>query len=136
MINPCQAVQLLPQVKRTAFLESNMENNISLEELLAIIETKKPVFVKIGADWCSHCNRLDAFLNKTAPSNKEVMFVKITSDNPNNTQVLNYLQQVSGGAEISFIPVIMSFKDGKFYKREKPGFTERRVNELMTCLPA
>ena len=109
------------------------ESDISLERLQEIIATKRPVFIKIGADWCGHCRMLDDLLKRIVPSNKEIMFVKIDSDNPGNTQIIDYLKQASG-EDINWIPVIISFKDGKLYTREKSGFTERRVNELIARL--
>ncbi|MDR1538400.1 MAG: thioredoxin [Clostridiales bacterium] len=68
-----------------------------------------PVIVDFYADWCGPCKRLSPLLEEIATENKDK--VKVYKVNTDQNPDLAMEFQVMG------IPNVVSFKDGKMYKR-------------------
>ena len=74
-----------------------------------ISESKNPVIVDFYADWCQPCKRLSPLLEEIADENKEQISVYKVNTDQDPDLAIEY--------NVTGIPNIVSFRDGKLYKR-------------------
>ena len=74
-----------------------------------ISNSKNPVIVDFYADWCQPCKRITPLLEEIADENKDKLSVyKVNTDEDPDLAI---------EFSVTGIPNIVSFKDGKLYKR-------------------
>lgn len=85
-------------------------------------------FFEFGAPWCGYCNKLAPVWQNAANKYKgKAGFYKINVDNiPNATHT-----KAAGGEEISGLPTVIIFKDGKEIARERGGMSEEDFNKVV-----
>ncbi|MDR1560632.1 MAG: thioredoxin [Clostridiales bacterium] len=75
----------------------------------AVSDTTTPVIVDFYADWCQPCKRISPLLQEIADENQGKLNVyKINVDQE---------PEIAMEFNVTGIPNIVSFKDGKMYKR-------------------
>lgn len=73
-----------------------------------VLDSKKLVLADFNADWCGPCRMLRPILDELASTHEECKIVSINIDNEDEL-ALKY--------EVSSIPCLVVFKDGKEVKR-------------------
>lgn len=97
----------------------------SVEEFNKIKNGKGLSIVKIGADWCSFCKKMEPAFNKCAKQyGNKAKFYSIDADNKKLGPVLQE-EKILG------YPTILFFKDGKEESRERGGIAESELNILI-----
>ena len=103
-----------------------MEEGNNKEEFDKHIEDNTAVVADFWAPWCGPCKMVMPVLEKLSESYSTVKFVKVNVDDN---------KQLSSEYNISSIPSVLFFKDGKLSKTEigiKPqGTLEENVNSLL-----
>lgn len=83
-----------------------MKNVKSVDEFKKILSENKKVVVDFYADWCGPCKMMAPMFEAAANEVKDVVFIKLNVDE---------LQSVAQEFEVSSIPTVILFKDGKFF---------------------
>lgn len=83
-----------------------MKNVKSVDEFKKILSENKKVVVDFYADWCGPCKMMGPMFEAAANEVKDVVFIKLNVDE---------LQSVAQEFEVSSIPTVIFFKDGKFF---------------------
>ena len=85
--------------------ENNTINVTSMDELKTILDKSEvPVLLDFYADWCPHCKQLSPILEEQLMKHQNFKLVKINIDQH---------KQIAEKYEVSGIPHIFLFKDGK-----------------------
>lgn len=85
-----------------------MQNIKSVDEFKKILSENKKVVVDFYADWCGPCKMMSPMFEAAATEIKDVVFVKLNVDE---------LQSIAQEFEISSIPTMILFKDGKLFEQ-------------------
>lgn len=85
-----------------------MKNIKSVDEFKKILSENKKVVVDFYADWCGPCKMMSPMFEAAATEVKDVVFVKLNVDE---------LQSIAQEFEISSIPTMILFKDGKLFEQ-------------------
>lgn len=85
-----------------------MKNIKSVDEFKKILSENKKVVVDFYADWCGPCKMMSPMFEAAAIEVKDVVFVKLNVDE---------LQSIAQEFEISSIPTMILFKDGKLFEQ-------------------
>lgn len=85
-----------------------MKNIKSVDEFKKILSENKKVVVDFYADWCGPCKMMSPMFEAAATEVKDVFFVKLNVDE---------LQSIAQEFEISSIPTMILFKDGKLFEQ-------------------
>ncbi|MDR2649631.1 MAG: thioredoxin [Clostridiales bacterium] len=75
----------------------------------AISDSQNPVIVDFYADWCQPCKRISPLLEEIADENKGKLNVYKVNTDKDPALAMEF--------NVTGIPNIVSFKDGKLYKR-------------------
>jgi len=96
-------------------------------EFLETIKDKKNSFViaDFYAEWCMPCLMLAPVMESIAEKNKNIKFVKINVDEAKDLSI-QY--------QITTIPCVIFFKDGKEIDRVENGASEARIEEKIRTL--
>lgn len=92
-----------------------MKNIKSVDEFKKILSENKKVVVDFYADWCGPCKMMSPMFEAAATEVKDVVFVKLNVDE---------LQSIAQEFEISSIPTMILFKDGKLFEQSS-GFVPK-----------
>ncbi len=82
-----------------------------------VLESDKPVLVDFYATWCGPCKMMSPIVDKFAEENDNIKVCKIDTDEA---------MDISKEYGIMSIPCIISFKDGKEFKRNV-GLTDKNT---------
>lgn len=85
-----------------------MKNIKSVDEFKKILSENKKVVVDFYADWCGPCKMMSPMFEAAATEVKDVVFIKLNVDE---------LQSIAQEFEISSIPTMILFKDGKLFEQ-------------------
>ena len=85
-----------------------------------VLKSNEPVLVDFNADWCGPCKMLRPILEKIADENK----IKIVSVN------IDDQDELADKYEVSSIPCLVVFKDGKEIKREIGLMPEKKILKM------
>lgn len=85
-----------------------MQNIKSVDEFKKILSENKKVVVDFYAYWCGPCKMMSPMFEAAATEIKDVVFVKLNVDE---------LQSIAQEFEISSIPTMILFKDGKLFEQ-------------------
>lgn len=85
-----------------------MKNIKSVDEFKKVLSENKKVVVDFYADWCGPCKMMSPMFEAAATEVKDVVFVKLNVDE---------LQSIAQEFEISSIPTMILFKDGKLFEQ-------------------
>lgn len=96
-------------------------------EFNKIIKDKKNplVVVDFFAEWCSPCLMMAPVIESLAEKNKDVKFAKVNVDDNN---------ELAGKYEVSGIPCIIFFKNGKEVSRKVGAQPEESIQEEIDSL--
>jgi len=99
---------------------------LQTDSLDIIINTRAKVMVMFGTDWCGNCDILKPEFLKISQQkeNREIPFVFVNPDNFNNSREM---------VDLTNIPMIVAFKDGKNISQEFGNSTEI-VQKVLTKL--
>ena len=93
-------------------------NQIKTEqEFNNLISSNQTVVIDFYADWCGPCKMMAPFFEQVASEESSITFAKINVDE---------LEALSMRYEITSIPTIIIFKDGKLSKRHS-GFMNKET---------
>jgi thioredoxin 1 len=87
-----------------------------------ILESGVPVLVDFSADWCGACRAMSPILDNFENRNSNVKVVRVNVDK--NRDLAQYFQ-------ISSIPTLMVFKDGKLTARQSGVTDENTLQKLI-----
>lgn len=86
-----------------------------------ISKATKPIVVDFYADWCGPCKMIAPVLEELASENSDIQIFKINIDEN---------QDIAGKYSVMSIPTLISFKDGKEYKRNVGALPKPSILEL------
>lgn len=92
-----------------------METIQTREQFEEIIQSEEPVIVKVFADWCPDCKRLDMFLPEITEQFSNYKWFAANSDN---------IEGLAQDYEIMGIPSILIFLNGEKIAHQHSAFTK------------
>lgn len=92
----------------------------NFEEL--VINSKKPVLVDFWAAWCGPCRMLGPVIDELASEQDEVFVGKVNVDEQ---------PQLAAQFNVSTIPTVIAFKDGKVYNKSVGVVPKARLLSLV-----
>ncbi|MEK0451416.1 MAG: thiol-disulfide isomerase [Verrucomicrobiota bacterium] len=96
---------------------------ITKEYFAAEVEkSAKPVLVEFWATWCGPCRAIDPHLKAISEENKEVTIAKLNVDDN---------QELAKKFNITGIPCMILFKDGKEVSRLVGGVPKAKIEEFI-----
>jgi len=100
--------------------------NLETDSLNHYVQTLPRLMVMFGTDWCGNCDILKPEFLKISQQkeNREIPFVFVNPDNFNNSREM---------VDLTNIPMIVAFKDGKNISQEFGNSTEI-VQKVLTKL--
>jgi thioredoxin len=88
----------------------------------AALKADKPVIVDFSATWCGPCKMFAPIFHESAEENPEITFANIDVDAaPATAQKFN----------VQVVPTIISFKEGKEFKRVEGVLQKDRIKSLV-----
>jgi len=108
-------------------IKKDYVTEITPREFFEVIKDKKNnlVIADFYAEWCMPCLMLAPVMENIAEKNKSIKFVKINVDEAQNLSI-QY--------QITSIPCVIFFKEGKEADRIENGVTEARIEEKIDAL--
>jgi thioredoxin 1 len=94
------------------------KDNFSAE----VEKSKKPVLVDFWAPWCGPCRMIDPHLKAISNDNKDVVIAKLNVDDN---------KELSEKFNITGIPCMIIFKDGKEVGRLVGGVPKQKIEEFI-----
>ena len=94
------------------------KDNFSTE----VEKNKKPVLVDFWAPWCGPCRAIDPHLKAISNDNKEIVVAKVNVDDN---------KELSQKFNITGIPCMILFKDGKEVSRLVGGAPKEKIEEFI-----
>jgi thioredoxin 1 len=103
-------------------IKKDYVSEITPREFLETIKDKKNnlVIADFYAEWCMPCLMLAPVMESIAEENKSIKFVKINVDEA---------QDLSIQYQVTSIPCVILFKDGKEVDRIENGVSEAKIEE-------
>ena len=95
-------------------------NNENFDDV--VLKSEKPVLVDFNADWCGPCKMLKPMLEEIAAYDNKHKFVSINIDNE---------AELAEKYEVSSIPCLVVFKDGKEITRSIGLKTKDEIQEML-----
>lgn len=95
---------------------------ISEEEFINIKDYNKTLLVSFCADWCSPCRALVPVMESFSKSHKDIEVCKVDVDKS---------REFAKSLNVSSLPTIMLFKDGKEVARHKGLLDEDELAEFI-----
>ncbi|MDC3413139.1 thioredoxin family protein [Aquibacillus sp. 3ASR75-11] len=88
------------------------------------IHSEKPVVVKIFADWCPDCKRMDMFIGDILEEYRQYEWYEVNSDE---------IPDVAEEQEVMGIPSILIFQNGEKLAHQHSAFTKtpEQVREFL-----
>ena len=108
-------------------IKKEQVTELTPREFLEVIKDKKNnlVIADFYTEWCMHCLMMEPVIESIAERNKDIKFVKINVEEAQNLSI-QY--------QISTIPCIIFFKDGKEIGRVENNVNEARIEEKIKAL--
>lgn len=98
---------------------------LTQQSLPDVVEKEEMVLVDFWASWCGPCRMFAPTYEKAAAANTDIVFGSV------NTEQERGLAQE---AQISSIPTLMAFKNGKLVYRQAGALPARSLDELIQRL--
>lgn len=84
----------------------------------------KPVLVDFWAEWCSYCRKLDPTLTQLAKKHESDWIIgRVNVDEE---------KELTDRYEISTIPTLLVFRDGKLINQAVGGATRAQIEEMVS----
>lgn len=111
-------------VEKNRFLRDNKGmKDINTDEFeLEVLKAKGPVLVDFNAEWCGPCRMQKPILGVVAKQHPEIKVIGINIDNN---------QELAKEYQISTIPCIIAFKDGKQIARAEGVLSEKKLLKMV-----
>lgn len=95
-------------------------NNENFESV--VLKSDKPVLVDFNATWCGPCRMLAPILESVASENDKFNFAAVDVDDNN---------ELASDYNVSSIPCLVIFKDGKEVKRSVGFLSEEELTKML-----
>ena len=89
------------------------------------VTTNKIVFVDFWASWCGPCRMFAPIYEQAAENNPDIVFGSVNTEEE---------QALSGAAQVSSIPTLMAFKDGKLVFNQAGALPAKALDQVITAV--